>query len=214
MNQEIKDKLAKVYQLVNQGATEGERAAAEKALERLLKRHNLSMEALNEIAFSEYRFKYSSKLDMMLMLRLKRFFFEEKYDKIAKDTRNCKDMVLNMTFEDYITLECAYEYFRRHMNVQWKRFCAPLIKKKRTARTRNILREELQYPFFERYVINSNLVKAEEVTQRQMTEKDEKRESILGDVEGGTYNKQVTNGLLLDKGNQAEAGEQGQLQMF
>ena len=42
MTNENKDKIAKIYQLVKRGATDGEKQAAEIALNKLLKKFNLT----------------------------------------------------------------------------------------------------------------------------------------------------------------------------
>lgn len=41
MNQELKNKIAKIYELVNRGATDGERQAAKNQLDKLMKKYNL-----------------------------------------------------------------------------------------------------------------------------------------------------------------------------
>ena len=46
MTNENKDKIAKIYELVKRGATEGEKQAAELALNKLLKKYNLTDEFL------------------------------------------------------------------------------------------------------------------------------------------------------------------------
>ena len=61
MTNETKDKIAKIYELVKRGATEGEKQAAEIALNKLLKKFNLTDEFLETINLREYEFKYATQ---------------------------------------------------------------------------------------------------------------------------------------------------------
>ena len=49
------------------------------------------------------------------------------------------------------------------MLAQWKKVCAKEVMRKRSNKTRNQRREDLQTPFFSRYVIESGLYKQEEL---------------------------------------------------
>jgi hypothetical protein len=46
MTNEIRAKIAKVYELVNNGATEGERAAAKAAMDRFIDKYKLTPDQL------------------------------------------------------------------------------------------------------------------------------------------------------------------------
>ena len=54
MEQSIKEKITKIYELVNHGATEGERAAAKKALDRMMSKYSLDLNELDTIKEKEY----------------------------------------------------------------------------------------------------------------------------------------------------------------
>nr|WP_314287034.1 hypothetical protein [uncultured Capnocytophaga sp.] len=67
MNDKIKEKITKVYELVKRGIA-GEQQSAEKMLNKLLEKYNISEDGLNSIAEKEYYFKYSSDLDQWLFM--------------------------------------------------------------------------------------------------------------------------------------------------
>ena len=62
MNDKVKEKIAKVYELVKRGIA-GERQSAEKMLKKLLEKYNISEAELNSIDEKKYYFKYASNLD-------------------------------------------------------------------------------------------------------------------------------------------------------
>lgn len=207
MNDQIKDRIAKIYELVKRGATEGEKGAAKEALDRLMSKYNLSEDELEGIDKKPYSFKYSTKLELMLFSQLTGFFLDESllddayrtsYD--AKSLSRCKHVVINLTYLDYVTLESSYEYFRRHMRAQWNKTCAPIIKRCRLSSTRKRKRQELQPVFFKRYIIASELVDKSDlmpIDLSNMSKAEAERLLAVRGVEGGRYNKQMTGGKYL-----------------
>lgn len=197
MNESLKDKIAKIYALVNQGATEGERAAAKKALDRLLSKYQLAGENLELIAKKVYVFKYKTELDVMLMSRLIAFFMPNECG-----TRSPWAKVLKITlfYEDWVTLDCTYAYFRKHMAGQWKTHCLPVVNRCRTAKTRNKKRAELYPAFFTEYAIRSGIVNQAEIKYRPLTSaKDIERSQLIKGIQGGDYKKQVITDKLLEQ---------------
>src|SRR5690606_26327674 len=153
-NDKIKDRLAKVLELVNRGS-EGEKQNAQMALERLMKKYNISMEELETIHLKMYRFKYATSLDLKLFQQLLAYYFRDKDFTVYKDTFYKKEIVIELEYLDYVTLSASYEYFRRHMNSQWKKFSSAALKRKRKAKTKAKLREELYDLFYSQYIIKS-----------------------------------------------------------
>jgi hypothetical protein len=196
MEETIKDKLEKVYRLVNSGATEGERIAAKKALDRLMERYNLDEKVLNELHLKEYVFKYATLLELKLLERIMVMMVP---DATANSGRLAKRVVSNLRYVDWITIECAYEYFRRHMGAQWRKVVAPELEKCRKKKALVKRRVQLNKIFFSRYIIASRLYKEDELTdvksESQRASMDRLR---MMAVEGGSYNKQVVGGLLLE----------------
>ena len=82
MNEKVKDKIAKVYELVKRGVA-GEQESAEKMLNKLLEKYNISENELNNINEKEYYFKYASNLDEWLLIQLIENFFKEKNNKLT-----------------------------------------------------------------------------------------------------------------------------------
>lgn len=202
---EIRERLAKVYELVNRGDTEGEKQAAKLALERILKRYNLGEEVLKGIERKEYRFKYSSDLDQWLLIRLVQFYFdnaEELLNGALRHTYGKREISISLKYADWVTLECSYEYFRRHMKQQWNKTCAPIVARCRKAKTRNEKRKALQGTFFDQYVVKSKLYRDRKelspIDFKNMSNSERSRYEALWGLEGGDFNKQMTSGLLLE----------------
>lgn len=199
MTPEQKEKLKKVYELVKRGSTEGERAAAEKALEKLLAKFNLKGVDLDSLDKEWYKLTYISELELSLLERLIRTMLNEWPSDLGRI--GGKTLGIKLTYLDYITISSAYEYFRRHMKQQWIKFAAPHVARCRTAKTRNARRKELQGVFFSKYAIASNFYKPEELTTidlNDLSKKERADRQRMQSVEGGTYNTQVTNGLYLE----------------
>ena len=197
MNTEIKDKIAKVLELANRGI-DGEKDAAKNALDRLMKKYNLSDEDLAKIKLTIYSFKYKTKLDMDLFQQILRYFWKGKHFQIFQKTCGVRELSVELEYLDWVTLDSAYEYFRRHAADQFKQFCLPHIKRCRTTKTKNAKRDELQTAFFSKYVIASNIYHPEQIEQidhSEMSNKEReishKRAQILGDVQGGQFHTQV-----------------------
>ena len=202
MNQEIKEKLAKVYELVNRGV-DGEKEAAKAALDRIVKKYGLTDNDVANINKKAYSFKYSTNLELMLLHTLIRYFLDKEV-RAHRDTWKKREVVAQLEYVDYVTLECAYEYFRRHMKKQFNKICLPKIKRCRSSKTKNKRREQLQNLFFSSYVIASKLYKEgdlETVDASKMTEKEMRDRAALRNVEGGAYTQQMTTGLYLEQTN-------------
>jgi hypothetical protein len=204
MTEEFRDKLKKIYELVNKGSTDGERAAAKQAIDRLLDKYNLTMEDLIDIDKKRYIAKYTSVLEFMLLLAILKIMTDDGFENTYRLTFNYKpvrEVAMYLTYLDWVTVESAYEYFRRHMKAEWERLCLPQLKKCRKAKTRNKLRKELQLLFFDRYSIESRLYKEGSLVQISYSEMSQKeigqRIKLVG-VQGGNFNRQVTRGLYLN----------------
>ena len=201
MTNENKDKITKIYELVKRGATEGEKQAAEIALNKLLKKFNLTDEFLATIHLREYEFKYATQLDLDLFQQLHLYFFKERKFEASKSTLGRKSIFINFEYIDWVLFSTAYEYFKRHMNLEFKKFCVPLIKKCRTNKTKNARRVELQKVFFSQYVIKSKIYhehQIEKIDTSKLTDKQYNDRQRLESIEGGVYNTQVTTGLYLE----------------
>src|SRR5690242_17642171 len=198
MEQQLRDKLYKVYQLVNKGATEGERQAARKALDRIVEKHNISAHDLDNIATDKYLFKYCTELELRLLEQIMQVIIK---DGISRSKRKpwSKEIESELEYQEWVTVECAYEYFRRHMKKEWNRLCAPELKKARKPKTKNAKRKYLQRLFFSAYIIKSELHLPEQITLVEVKSKKEmaSREVMKG-VEGGKYNRQIITNNLLD----------------
>lgn len=202
MNLSTKEKIAKIYELVKRGTTEGEKAAAEIALNKILKKHDLSEEYLLTIHLTEYEFKYSTQLDLDLFAQLYTFFFKGKEFNATKTGFTRKSILINMEYVDWVLMSTAYEYFKRHMNAQFRKFCVPLVKKCRSAKTQNKRRKELQKQFFSRYIIKSKIYHQEQITDvdiSSLSGKERADKERIDNIEGGNYHTQINTGLYIEQ---------------
>ncbi|QEE51060.1 hypothetical protein FUA48_16190 [Flavobacterium alkalisoli] len=200
MTEEVQNKIAKVYELVNRGE-QGEREAAKKALDKLLKKYNLDESAIAAIKLRRYTFKYSTNLELMLLSQLIEYFLKGKEVAAYRDTRMCREVVMKLEYVDFILIDTAYEYFRRHMKAQYKKLCLPKINRCRSVKTKNKRRAELQDLFFRKYVVASKIYhtdQLETVDLSTLTDKERKDRMALSGVQGGEYNSQVSTGLYLE----------------
>lgn len=198
MDNTIKEKLAKVYELVLRGE-QGEKENATQLLNKLLEKYNLPKEYIKELRLQEYNFKYHSILDLLLLQRLLKFLFEEKNYQMEKYTHLRKDIFLKMEYIDYIQLDCTYSYYKEHMKKEWNNHAMPILKRCRSNKTKTAKRKELQEMFFNLYVIRSGLYKPKDLSKGyKMTSSEQKSYLQLYNVEGGEYHQQVTTGLYLE----------------
>lgn len=201
MENQLKDKISKIYELVKRGATEGEKKAAEIALNKLLHRHNLTEDFIKTMYLKEYEFKYATNLDLWLFKQLHEYFFKGKQFDASKSTLGQKTIYISFEYLDWVLFHSAYEYFKKHMNSEFKRVCVPLIKKCRSTKTKNERRLNLQQAFFGRYVLSSKIYHQEQVGEidlSKLSEKERQDRSRLEKINGGSYKTQVTTGLYLE----------------
>ena len=196
MDNDIKIRLAKLKELAERGATEGERNAARKGMQRIIDKYNLTDINIDWDGLFKYRFKYKSKIEMYLIIQVSRVLAGIEEGKWYQSWD--QEIVIELKYLDYITIECAYEYFRRHMNSQWRKSALPELKKCRKAKTRNKKRELLQQVFFATYCKKSGLYRAEDFEKAKRTQSDRKSINKMGGIEGGKYREQVSNGLYLE----------------
>lgn len=197
MTEEIQQKLAKVYELVKRGE-QGEKIAAEKALKRLMKKYNLTKEALNDLKLRKYTFKYASELDLKLFQQLMYYFLRDKDYQLYKHTLGVKEISVKLEYLDFVQIETAYGYFRPHMNKQWREHALPMLKRFRKITNKNKRRVELQKVFFNRYIDKSGIYHKDQLTKKPLEGKELDDTIRLMGIEGGKYNQQVTTGLYLE----------------
>lgn len=200
MDNKTREKISKVYELVNRGVN-GEKQAAKKALDRLMKKYNLNQQDVEQIKMQEYRFKYSSQMEMALFVQLKSCFLKDIDTPIYKDTNGIREMLITLEYLDYVVISSSYEYFRKHMRQQFNKFCLPKINRCKSSKTRNKRRKELQNIFLNQYIIASKLYKEEHLqkVKKPLSEKELKDMRDLSSIEGGKYHTQMTTGLYLNQ---------------
>lgn len=195
----ITEKLSKVYALAQHGATEGERAAAKQAMDRIMKKHNLDQRVLNDLDRKQYTFTYSTELELLLLTRIMMMMVP---NAIQDSSRMKKKVHSMLRYVDYITIECAYEYFRRHMKQEYNRVLLPVLKKCRKSKTKTARRKQLGSIFFTNYVAASNLFKEGEIKMigvDEISEKEYRDRQLMRGIQGGTFNRQLNGGLLLNE---------------
>lgn len=197
MDTKLIQKIEKIKALIK-GGVGGESTAAREALNRLIEKHNLDPKDVED---QRYGFKYSSNLEMWLLSQINKCLFGDRID-LMRDTWHKRELVSVMEYTDYVAMDCTYEYFRRHMKAEWNKHCAPLIKRKRTPRTKKQMRDHLQNAFFSKYIIESKLYledQLQKLDSSKLTKAENQAYSSVRKVKGGKYNEQMTTGLYLNQ---------------
>lgn len=200
MTDETRNKISKIYELVNRGVA-GEKDAAKLALDRLIKKHNLSDKDIDTILEKKYSFKYSNDLELWLFEILNKYFLPNHNLVAYRRTTGVREVVAAYQYLDYVVISTAYEYFRKHMMAQYKAIVLPLVKRCRSTRTKNKRRAELQELFIGKYIVASKLYHKGDlktVDPSKISDKEYQDRMKLKDVKGGQYNTQVTTGLYLE----------------
>jgi len=201
MDTNINNKIRKIYDLVLRGSTEGERQAAQSALDKMLKKYNLSEEHIKNISKQKYWFPFSRTIDKWLFYQIISVFVSEETQLLLGYSEGAKRSNIigaQLEYEDWVTVSCAYEYFRPHMHKQYKATVLPELNKCRKQKTRAAKAAELERPFVNRYFIKSGLYKTGQLTSVKMNKNQAQAERLLQDMEGGSFNRQLSNGLLLE----------------
>lgn len=200
MNPQIKEKFQKVIALVERGGTEGEKQAANKALERLMLKYNVSDAMLANIELNRYSFTYKTEIDQWLLVQVARVLAGYK-GRFEKHTNGQRVIKIYLKYEDWITVDCAYEYFRRHAAAQYRKIVLPELKKCRTTKTRNKRRNELMSWFLATYISQSKLYlegDLKQVEPHKISQQELRDRCLMNEVEGGQYHKQVVTTNLLE----------------
>jgi len=199
MDNSIKSKIEKIYALVNHGVA-GEKEAAKKALDRLMKKYNIDEEYVKTIHIKLYYFTYAHDLDKLLFQRLITHLLKKDLD-LYISTLGRRAVGAKLDYMDWVTLECAYEYFKKHMKTEYKRLVTPQLNRCRSAKTKKFRKQQLDPIFFSNYVIASKLYEDNELTKvdnSTISADERKRRNSLRSVQGGSYNPQVSSGLFLE----------------
>lgn len=198
MTENLRQKLAKIYTLIERGATEGEKKAARAAMDRIVAKHGIDDGQLEDLAKREMKFTYVSQMEVQLLLRLLKKFAPD-HSRLERRAYGKKTVHTKVDYLEAVSLECAYEYFRRHMKSEWIRTCAPLVSRCRTAKGKNKRRETLQLSFMATYFLRSGLVEEEGLTKVECKTKAQQDavDRIRG-VQGGAYHKQADSGRYLN----------------
>lgn len=130
-NNIILEKLSKIQALVNQGV-EGEKENAKLMFDKMVKKYNLSESDLSTILESEREFKYSTNVEFRILCQVLRCFYSD-YENLNLYSYNDRkrNVFVKLNHLDFITIETAYEYFRRHVKEQYSSQIKPLLKKQR-----------------------------------------------------------------------------------
>ncbi len=197
MNDILKEKLSKIYALIERAGSDGERAAAQSALDRIVSKYNITPEMLRRVGLSEYVFTYKSKLEFWLLGQIIKVQFNQS-NGVTFYRENSRSVSITLEYIDWVTISCMYEYFRRHMIAQWDIVRKELTKHRKQSII-NKRRFQLQLKFFGKYIRLSNLYLDGDLVSVTNKTRQEMRDSVLmQDIEGGEYNKQVISNKLLD----------------
>lgn len=198
IDDKIRKRIAKINELANRGV-DGEKDAAKTQLEKLLKKYNINPQEVDEITKKEYFFKYANNLDKDLFFQLLYYFFKESHFQVYLHTFRKREISVKLDYLDYITISCAYEYFKRHMRREWEKFSAESIRRKRKTKTKNELRRNLQSIFYGQYILRSGIYHANQIKERsgsEITDTEWEHFNKLQEIQGGQYRTQVEKETL------------------
>lgn len=201
MNNELKKRIAAIYELINRG-TDGEKQAAKLALDRIVKRHGLTHADVDGALISPLLVTYTTNLERVVFLHIvKKMAPGNKVYLVKRNHEGpCKRISVTLNDLERVTVECAYEYFRRHIKAQFKKATAAELARCRKAKTKAKKRAELEHYFLSSYIIKSGLCNPYDIKELDNVSAEERRARHMIDmsVEGGQYNKQIITNKLLD----------------
>lgn len=200
MNQEIKEKLAKIYALVEQGSP-GEKEAAKAALDRLLQKYNLDESVIASIKKKSWAFKYSKEIDKWLFRQLYDFLFPGTKMEAGISTLFGRDIYLELEYVDYVVFSSMFEYYKSHMGRQYRQIVTPQLKRFKSAKNKKARRAKLDELFFDKYIRASKLYRPEDlqtVDLSKVSERELRDRLAMNAVEGGVYHTPLSTGLYLD----------------
>lgn len=198
MTPELKAKLAKVCALAKNG-TDGEKAAAQLALDRLVKKYDLECVDFDSLDKEYYSFTYCGSIEVRLMEAILDVMIDDidVFLDCYRTVRPKKEIRIKMRYTDYVVVSCAYAYFRQHMRPQYRALVTKELKRFKKAKRQ----VTLEHIFLSLYLIKSGLVKPEDIIQANPETLSKKelsdRLKMLEHIEGGHYSTQVQTGNLL-----------------
>jgi len=189
ISDQLREKLRRIAALAERGDTEGEREAARRAMDRVLKAAGIDPRKMGDPRKKVYRFKYGYERELCLLTSIKAFLAsdEGRGADMYRGQYRKREIAMLLTYEDYITIHCAYEYFRRHMKAQHREHIEPHLH-----RLDKRHREIANNNFTVEYLNKSGLLDWKKVKQtktRNGAETDAIR--LSEQVEGGKYHRQM-----------------------
>lgn len=186
---EIRAKLAKIAELAERGATEGERQAARAAMERVMKAAGIDPEKMGDPRKKHYRFSYAYERESILLQAVRAFHLSDEGKKceLYRGDYRKREIMMMLRYEDYITLHCAYEYFRAHMKAQHKKHIEPHF-----SRLTKAQRQTANMNFVVNYLRKSQMLDASRVVESKATKAEQEAIRLSQNIEGGKYRTQLT----------------------
>jgi hypothetical protein len=124
-NPQTTTKLKAIRELMENGATTGERQAAQAALSRLLERHGWTMADFEQVTqadpIKQYRFNFSNRFERLLLIQLAGIATENKTVRWSEGKRNKRGelgLMIYLKSSQYEQVRCAYAVHRKGLNAQ------------------------------------------------------------------------------------------------
>lgn len=212
-NTKVLDKLTKINELINRGATNGEKSAAKAAFAKLIEKYNISDEELKTFLPSDYVFKFSNRAEETLLYHISAYVLDiwTKQLKLGWNGVQRNVTIKNLTKLQFIEITAMYEYFRRHMKSEYKKVVSDAVSEAKRLEWSGYRIGPKQKPirvskerwkaqtlFISKYLKISGIARwdpASETTSiSSITDT-----SLLNTIEGGQYFQQInTDSRLLD----------------
>lgn len=203
INPAVVEKLSKIQALIDQGV-EGEKSAANMALQRILEKHNITMDDYNDTVNILTVFPYRRWFEKDLVFYVLRFITGSwKNHHVFRDS-NKKQVKVKLSKLDSIACSAAYDYFRNHFHKQYleeihRPYQANKFAYGRTPKARQAAKKLIQETFFAKYCLNSGLTTDDDyiTNDSSTTVTSEAYEALMKKPDAGKYHTQLSTMLEL-----------------
>ncbi len=120
----IRERLLKIKALYERGATEHERATASHQLEKLLKKHGLKLDDLQQTpSFKKYRFHFRNEWEKSLLNQLAGYVSGWRTGGVYwKEGKKRTSILIELAPTEYADLIMLYDYYRKAWATDLKNF--------------------------------------------------------------------------------------------
>lgn len=123
---DILEKLHKIKQLINRGATPGEKAAAKNLFDCLVDKYQISLEELEELKVKSYTWECKNKTEEELLIQILSKVIKDQYMDLIQDDQN---FGLELTYLQYIEVDLLFGLYKVELENEIKYLTQAFYKK-------------------------------------------------------------------------------------